>query len=167
MTTFLLITAVLAALAAVVLCFMSWRWSAAPALAGYLTAWAVACHGSAPWTSPVMWTVTALMALMLNMILPVQVSTSRRGNGYIAGGALTGLVACLLISLPWMVAGAAFGAAIGGIAYSLTPRGRSLSFPSRGFIHYLCAKGLPAVVTVSIAALTVLEAVNAHVIKPC
>ena len=44
----------------------------------------------------------------------------------------------------------------GGYVYARTPAGKPLGFPSAQFFQYLCAKGLPAVVTVSIIGIAVM-----------
>ena len=157
--TILLSLAILLAIVAIALCFVPWRWSAAPAMAAMLLAW-FALPTPAGTTTLIMWSVTAILAMALNKILPEAVAKSRRGTGYIAGGALAGIFIGYLISRPWMVAGAALGAILGGVAYCFTPQGRGLRFPSPEFVQYLCAKGLPAVVTISMSAITVSEALN-------
>lgn len=158
--TILLYIALALSLGAVTACFVPWRWSAAVAIAGM----ALVCIAAPAFSGTgtlIFWLLTAALAVALNYMLPTGVSGSRRGLGYIAGGALAGIFTGYLISRQWMVAGAVAGAFLGATAYSFTPTGRWLRFPSSGFIQYLCAKGLPAVVTLCIAANTVLEAFNA------
>ena len=65
---------------------------------------------------------------------------------------MTGLV----ISHAWMIIGGVAGAILGGIAYSKTPAGKALGFPSSKFLNYLCAKGLPAVIAVCMAGTALL-----------
>lgn len=162
--TFLLNIGILLGLVALFLCFLSWRWSAGIAITGLALVFAAA-PATVELTTLLFWAVTAALALALNVMLPPAVAKNRRGIGYIAGGALAGIFVGYLISRQWMVLGAVLGAALGGIAYSFTPMGRELQFPSSRFIQYLCAKGLPAVVTICIAAFTILEAFNAHTLS--
>ncbi len=84
------------------------------------------------------------------------ISGSRRGLGYIAGAALAGAMTGLVISHAWMIIGGVAGAILGGIAYSKTPAGKALGFPSSKFLNYLCAKGLPAVIAVCMAGTALL-----------
>nr|MBD5376751.1 hypothetical protein [Bacteroides sp.] len=148
-----------AAIAAAVLTFFSWRWSAGVAAAGYLAAYLGATFRPELFTL-LFWLATAVLVMVLNITLPRHIATSRTGLGYIAGGSLTGLFAGYLIAPSWIVLGAVIGTVLGAIAYSFTPAGRQLEFPSGKFVQYLCAKGLPAVVTLALSALTILLAVT-------
>lgn len=134
----------------IVLTFIPWRWTV---LAAYATLWL--CYlgepGAAYPALLIFWGVAALIVTGLNILLPRQVVSSRVGVGYFAGGALTGLVLGLLIAAQWMVIGSAVGAILGAMAYSRTPAGSELGFPSRRFFNYLCAKALPIVVSLSMA----------------
>ena len=155
--TILIIAGIIAAVAAAVLTFMSWRYAPALALGSFLL---VYIGGRLSDVSMlVFWGVAALLALALCFMLPRSIARSTRGLGYIAGGTLAGLFIGVLISPSWLVAGAVVGAMAGGMAYALTPAGRILRFPSAGFLNYLCAKGLPAVVSLSLATLTVVHAI--------
>ena len=89
-------------------------------------------------------------------MLPKKITSSRLGIGYIAGAALAGTFVGLAMSHEWMIIGAVAGATLGGIAYSRTPAGRIMEFPSSKFLNYLCAKGLPAVVTMCMVGTSVL-----------
>lgn len=159
--TLLISIGLVATLAAIFLTFLSWRWSAGVAMAGFLLVY-LGSEGSLGLTTLLFWGVAALLVLALNVMLPPRVAKARTGMGYIAGGALVGLVTGFLIAPSWIVLGCILGAVLGSVAYSMTPAGRILEFPSSKFIQYLCAKGLPVVVTLSIAAFSVLEAVYAY-----
>lgn len=155
--TALIITGMIAAAAAAVLTFLSWRWTPAVALGGFIL---IYIGGGLTDTSLlVFWSVASLLVIALDFMLPRSISRSTRGLGYIAGGTLAGLFTGVLISPSWLVAGAVLGAMAGGMAYALTPEGRILRFPSAGFLNYLCAKGLPAVVNLSVATLTMIHAI--------
>lgn len=155
--TALIIIGIIAAVAAAVLTFLSWRWTPAVALGGFLLVYIGG--GLSDAAMLVFWSVASLLALALGFMLPKSIALSTRGLGYIAGGTLAGLFTGVLISTSWLVAGAVVGAMAGGMAYSLTPAGRILRFPSAGFLNYLCAKGLPAVVNLCVATLTVIHAI--------
>lgn len=151
MTTFLLILTVILALGAIVLSFLDGSVAAVVAFA------ALCCTGFIPGIDPgatvfIFWGVAAAIALALRFMLPESVKRSRLGVPYISGGALAGmLVGLALSSHAAIVAGAFVGAILGGVAYARTPAGKVLEFPTSKFLNYLCAKGLPAVVTMSIA----------------
>lgn len=101
------------------------------------------------------WGVAMVISVALEFMLPGAVARSRRGVPYMAGAAMAGAFAGLAIgSQAAIVIGAVAGAAFGGIAYGRTPAGSVLQFPSSRFVNYLCAKGLPAAVAMSLCALT-------------
>lgn len=133
--------------------FASWRWSAAT---GYLALWPLYYLPEFAIPDGIMtfWGIATLIALVINYMLPFQVATSRVGMPYIAGGALCGtLVGLIVSSQAALICGAAVGALCGAVAYSRTPRGRQLDFPSTPFFNYLLAKGLPLVVVMSTAGI--------------
>lgn len=139
---------------AVVLTFRSSRFAVLAAYAGMVgIALSLSLEAT---TSLIFWGVATLIVLGLEYLLPKNVVSSRRGVGYIAGAALAGAFVGLAISHEWMVVGSAVGAILGGIAYSRTPVGTIMEFPSSKFLNYLCAKGLPAVITMCIIGTTVL-----------
>lgn len=106
--------------------------------------------------SLIFWGIATAIVICLEYMLPKKITSSRRGVGYIAGAALAGTFVGLAISHEWMIVGAVAGAILGGIAYSRTPAGSIMEFPSSKFLNYLCAKGLPAVVTMCMAGTSVL-----------
>lgn len=104
----------------------------------------------------IFWGIATVIVVILSFMLPKSISGSRRGLGYIAGAALAGAMTGLVISHAWMIIGGVVGAILGGIAYSKTPAGKALGFPSSKFLNYLCAKGLPAVIAVCMAGTALL-----------
>ena len=150
MTTFLLILTVIFSLGAIVLSFLDGSVAAVVAFA------ALCCTGFIPGIDPgatvfIFWGVAAAIVLGLRFMLSESVRRSRLGLPYITGAALAGmLVGLALSSHAAIVAGAFIGAALGGVAYARTPAGKVLEFPSSRFLNYLCAKALPAIVTMSI-----------------
>ncbi len=151
MTTFLLIIAILFLAAALLLSFADATWAAVAAFialcfTGLLPDVALGA------TMFIFWGVAVAIVVALRFMLPETVRKSRLGLPYISGGALAGmLVGLALSSHAAIVAGAFVGAVLGGVAYARTPAGKVLEFPTSKFLNYLCAKGLPAVVTMSIA----------------
>ncbi|MCI9286131.1 MAG: hypothetical protein HFJ91_10190 [Muribaculaceae bacterium] len=135
---------------AVVMSFFTSTYAAAIAFLG------LCCAGLLPGehlsvASYVFWGVAMVIVIALGFMLPPGVARSRKGLPYIAGGALAGMAVGLTFSHAALVAGAFIGAVLGGVAYARTPQGKVLEFPTSRFLNYLCAKGLPAVVTMSIA----------------
>ncbi len=159
MTVFLIFLGSLLILASIVMTFRSSRWSAAASFGGLL---AFGLSGIAPMGLDVLifWGVATLIVLGLNALLPRTVVSSRAGMGYVAGGTLVGLVVGLLMSEAAMILGAILGAIAGGIAFSRTPAGSVVEFPSDKFINYLCAKGLPAVVTFCQGGVVAVQAIT-------
>lgn len=138
----------------VILMFLSKRFAALAAYCGLLGIWLTNNHFSS--TSLIFWGIVTGIVLVIEYLLPKHVATSTRGVGYMAGAALAGTFVGLAISHEWMIVGAVAGVLLGGIAYSRTPAGSVMEFPSSKFLNYLCAKGLPAVVTTCIVGTAIL-----------
>lgn len=150
----MLILTVIFLLAGLGLVFVSNRYGILVVYAGLCAA---AVKASLPTTSTlIFWGVATVLVLILSFMLPKSISGSRRGLGYIAGAALAGALVGLVISHAWMIIGGVAGAVLGSIAYSRTPAGKALGFPSSKFLNYLCAKGLPAVIAVCMAGTAIL-----------
>lgn len=135
---------------------LSWRWAAA---FSYLAFWALYYVPEFILSDGLMtfWGIATLIALGINYMLPFQVATSRLGMGYIVGGALCGtLLGLVVVSQAATICGIALGCLLGGIAYSRTPRGRIMNFPSHRFFNYILAKGLPLTVVMSISGITMM-----------
>lgn len=133
--------------------FASWRWAVATS---YLALWPLYYLPEFAIPDGIMtfWGIATLIALGINYMLPFHIASSRVGMPYIAGGSLCGtLIGLITASQAAMICGAAVGALCGGIAYSRTPRGHSLDFPSTPFFNYLLAKGLPLIVVMSTAGI--------------
>lgn len=153
MTLTLLIIAALLLAAAIAMTFLPSRWSAPVAWAGMVLT-ILSGHIMLSTSQIVFWGIAAAIVLALNFLLPPDISRSRVGINYIAAGTIIGTLLGILASGPAMIVGSLIGAAAGAIAYSRTPRGRNLGFPSRPFFNYLAAKGLPAVITICIIGIT-------------
>lgn len=150
MSIILTITGVLLLAAGVVLAFMPKSWSAPVAWLGLLLL-RLGADVDAPWSTLLFWGCAALIAWGICVLLPKAVANSRMGVGYIVGASLAGTLVGMLLSAAGMIVGSALGAFCGALAFSRTPAGSVMRFPSRQFFNYLCAKGLVAVVTTCIA----------------
>lgn len=108
----------------------------------------------------VSWGIIVAIVIVIDLLLPQGIVRATNGMSYIGIGGLVGLfVGMTGFSLAWAVAGAAIGVVLGAIAYTRMPGGRELGFPSSRFFQYLCAKGLPAVVTLGLIGIALLLAV--------
>ena len=136
--------------AGVVLAFIPKAWAAPVAWVGLFLLWYADCVTS-PWSTMLFWGVAAAIAWGINVLLPKPIANSSMGVGYITGAALAGTLVGMLLSNAGMIIGSVLGAFCGAMAFSRTPAGEPMHFPSRQFVNYLCAKGLPAVVTTCIA----------------
>lgn len=149
-SSYLFIFPLLCLLAAVVTLFLSWRWASVPAYAGLLLVYFLGWY--LPVSELYYWGAAMAIVLGLNMMLPRDVVSSRMGLGYVITGGIAGMAVGWLIS-PWFyVLGVILGVFLGTLAFCFTPAGRHLGFPSRQYLQYLCAKGLPAAITLAIAA---------------
>jgi len=108
----------------------------------------------------VFWSVATVLVLGIYVLLPKSMVRSTRGMGYIAGGSIAGAAVGLTLSAGAMIAASAVGAFLGALAYSRTAEGRVLEFPSLRFRQYICAKGLPTVVAVSMTGLICIHLLN-------
>ena len=50
----------------------------------------------------------------------------------------------------------------GGVFFARTPKGAALRFPSKRFLQYVCAKGFPTVISVSLTGIAIMVAVAAY-----
>ena len=83
----------------------------------------------------------------------------RSSNLYVGLTAMAGGMLGILLAPRIMVLGVILGAAMGQLAYSRTPAGKWMLFPSTQFWRYFAAKGLPAIVAVSIVCIAVMGVV--------
>lgn len=135
--------------------YVPWRWSVAAAYVAMLLAWLAAPAGTLQTTPLILWGVSALLVIGLNVMLPPKSVTSRRGVAYLVTGSVAGAAIGLAIGQSWLVLGAVVGVILGALAYAGTPAGRTLTANPRDFLSFACAKGFPAVVTVAISAISI------------
>ncbi len=146
---------------ALAMTFVPSRWSALAAWTGLLF-FVLSGNVVLSTGQMVFWAVAAAMVAALGFLLPQAVARSRHGVTYIAVGTLLGVLIGMLASGAAMIVGAAAGALAGGVAFSRTPGGRNINFPSRQFFNYLGAKGLPAVVTLCILGIALALLISQH-----
>lgn len=159
MTVFLIILGIVALVAGFLAIMRPWFPGAPVAYLGlWLLKWAGFIHPTVSLLTS--WGVIAAIVLGLDLLLPRNVTRATNGMTYMGTGGLVGLfVGMTGFSLAWAVVGAAAGVLLGAFAYTRMPGGEGLGFPSARFFQYLCAKGLPAVVTLGIIGIAVLLAV--------
>lgn len=154
MSNLLMICGAVVLTASLVLMFAPRRESAPVAFAGLLLL-QLSGHIVVSTTQLVFWGVAALIVLGLNVLLPASVAGSSRGVAYMAGGALAGTLVGMLTGSAGLIIGSVAGALCGAVAYSRTPGGRDLGFPSQKFFNYAAAKGFPAVITSCIIGIAI------------
>ena len=117
------------------------------------------------------WLAITVVVIMSMLMQTREMASERRGMGYMAGGALTGLAVGLLgftsaaglgILYGIMVISVAAGVFLGFLLFTRTPRGRSLAPGSGHFFRYLLAKGFPAAITVMQAGIALVLTVALH-----
>lgn len=105
----------------------------------------------------IFWGVATAIVLGLRILQPSGLVNSTRGHGYVALGTLAGVLlgyVCSPVAAALILGGCA-GAFLGAVAFMRTPAGQLCAVTSQRFIDFLCAKGLPCVVTTSMAAISV------------
>lgn len=99
----------------------------------------------------IFWGIATVIVGILHAMLPKgEPANSRASNIYIAWAGLAGTVLGLAIHANVMVIGSIIGTFVGLLAYTRTPKGAWLKFPTFTFIQYFCAKGLSAIVALAI-----------------
>lgn len=158
MTIVSLIISVLATIAAIVASFRSLKWAPAASWCG-LAVLIIAPVWAPSWGTLLFWGIAAAIATGIGFLLPPAVSEARNGVAYMTAGALAGTFAGMAMSAQApMIIGAILGVIFGIVAFSRTPAGKSLGFPSSRFMNYACAKGFPIVITACECGLTALYA---------
>ena len=122
----------------------------------YMGLWCARLSEYTPFTDGTMifWGAAVVIVMVNRYLMPAFVRNSTRGLGYIGGGAIAGMaVGLTMYRAASVIGGAIVGAFLGAVAYSRTKSGATLEFPTSKFFNYLGAKGLPAVLTASMAGL--------------
>lgn len=162
MSTLLLISGIVALVAGFMAILRPYVPGAVLAYVGlWLLRWSGVIHPSAGLLTS--WGIIVAVVVVIDLLLPPAVARATNGMAHMGVGGLVGLfVGMTGFSLAWAVTGAATGVVLGALAYTRTPGGRSLGFPSSRFFQYLCAKGLPAVVTLGLIGIALLLVVMEH-----
>ena len=95
--------------------------------------------------------------LGLRVLQPKALVMTAKGLPYVALATIAGTAIGYMISptAASVILCASAGAVLGAIAYMRTPAAPSIAIASSRFVEYLCAKGLPCVVTTSMAAIAI------------
>ena len=152
--TVLQISSIILALAAIIVCYF-------PRIPSVAAAWAallLAHLSGVPYISGkvlLFWGIASAIVLMLNYLQPKALAQTRAGLPFIVTNTIVGAAvgcACAPVAAA-IIIGAIIGAFLGAVIYMRLPKSPAMSIGSPEFIQYLCAKGLPAVVTCSQAAI--------------
>ena len=157
--TILLIAGV-ACLVVALLLVLRPRWVAAvPAFAGLaLLHWSYTIDVKT--MTFIFWGIATLITVGLFYLLPKgEPDGHQSSNLYVGFTAMAGGMLGILLAPRIMVLGVILGAAMGQLAYSRTPAGNWMLFPSTQFWRYFAAKCLPAIVAISIVCIAVMGVV--------
>lgn len=156
MQTILLIAGVACLVVAVLLVLWP-RWVAAvPAYAGLaLMHWSY--YIAVPKLTFIFWGIATAITVGLFYLQPSgEPDGNRSSNLYVGFTAMAGGMLGILLAPRIMVLGVILGAAMGQLAYSRTPAGKWMLFPSTQFWRYFAAKCLPAIVAISIVCIAIM-----------
>ena len=105
----------------------------------------------------IFWGIATLITVGLYYLSPSgEPDGNRSSNLYIGFTAMAGGMLGILMAPRIMVLGVILGAAMGQLAYSRTPAGKWMLFPSTQFWRYFAAKCLPAIVALSIVCIAIM-----------
>ena len=133
------------------------RWVAAvPAYAGlWLLHWSY--YISVPTMTFVFWGIATLITVGLFYLSPSgEPDGHRSSNLYVGFSSLAGGMLGILLAPRILVLGVILGALVGQFAYSRTPNGKWMLFPSTQFWRYFAVKCLPAIVAISIVCIAIM-----------
>lgn len=106
------------------------------------------------------WGIASVIVMMLNFLQPKGLTQLRAGMAYVTTGTIAGTALGYLYApaVAWIIIGATIGAFLGAVAFMRLPKGPKVSITSPEFLQYLCAKGLPTVVSCSQVAIVLASA---------
>ncbi len=106
----------------------------------------------------IFWGIATFITVCLFYLSPKgEPDGHRSSNLYVGLTALAGGLLGILLQHPaFMVLGVILGAAVGQLAYSRTPAGKWMLTPSTMFWKYFAAKGLPAIIAISIVCIALM-----------
>lgn len=102
------------------------------------------------------WGIMTAIVVAVGCMLPPALVKATQGLPHITVTSFAGMSLGLTFGYAPMIIGAALGAVAGTVFFARTPKGAGLQFPSSRFLQYLCAKGFPVVVSVSLIGIAVL-----------
>lgn len=108
------------------------------------------------------WGIMVVIVVTVSALLPPALVKATQGLFPIGITSLAGMLAGLSFGYAPMVIGAVAGTIAGGVYFSRTPKGAGLNFPSSQFLQYLCAKGFPTVISVSLTGIAILMALSKY-----
>ena len=152
----LLIVGVACLIAALVLVLKP-KWVAAvPAFIG-LVLMHLSYYIAVPGMTFAFWGIATLITVGLFYLSPKgEPDGHKSSNLYVGLTALAGGMLGIILQHPaFIVLGTIIGAVVGQMAYSRTPNGKWMLFPSTTFWRYFAAKCLPAIVAVSIVCIAI------------
>lgn len=151
----LLIAGILCLVAAVALVLWP-RWVAAvPAFAGLaLLHWSY--YIDVKPSTFIFWGIAALITVGLFYLSPSgEPDGHSDSNLYVGFTSMAGGMLGILLAPRILVLGVILGALVGQFAYSRTPKGKWMLYPSTLFWRYFAAKCLPAIVAISIVCIAI------------
>ena len=106
----------------------------------------------------IFWGIATFITICLFYLSPKgEPDGHRSSNLYVGLTALAGGLLGILLQHPaFMVLGVILGAAVGQLAYSRTPVSKWMLAPSTMFWKYFAAKGLPAIIAISIVCIALM-----------
>lgn len=134
-------------------------------LPAYAAFWILKASGavSAPSALMLSWGIVVIVLLIIDYIQPQAVAKATNGTLFFTVGALAGVaVGMNFMSQTGILVGAGAGLIFGAFAFSRSASGKALGFPSVRFFQYLCAKGFPIIVTISIIGIAALLWIMRH-----
>jgi len=104
------------------------------------------------------WGIMTVIVVTISSMLSPALVKATQGLLHITITSLAGMLLGLTAGYAPMIVGAVIGAVAGAVFFARTPKGAGLQFPSSRFLQYLCAKGFPTVISVSLTGIAVMMA---------
>ena len=140
-------------IASLVVCFLSATIAGIVAYAALLLTFFAG--GSISVSALIFWGVALAIVVALRLMLPATINAHHEGSLYITAGGVGGLFIGIAVFPTATPAVIIVAAVLGALAYATTPGGRqTLGFPSRKAVNYLCAKGLPVIVALTMIVIS-------------
>lgn len=108
------------------------------------------------------WGIMVMFVLIIVTMLPQNLVKATQGTTHITLASLCGMLSGATLGYASLIIGAFVGAAVGGVIFARTPKGAGLNFPSSRFLQYVCAKGLPAIIAISLVGIAIIVAAKEY-----